>query len=154
MKKKVLTLALPVQEGKVLLGMKKRGFGMGKWNGFGGKVEAGESIEEATKRETFEECGIDIREMKEVGTHEFRFEDKPDEVLKVHVFRVTKFANDPSETEEMRPAWFVFHEIPFDSMWVDDHHWFPYFLEGKKFRGEFLFSSDAKKILSWNIREV
>ncbi|CAN0505072.1 unnamed protein product, partial [Ectocarpus sp. 12 AP-2014] len=32
---------------EILLGMKKRGFGEGKWNGFGGKVESGESVEEA-----------------------------------------------------------------------------------------------------------
>lgn len=38
---------LVCQEGRVLLGMKKRGFGMGKYNGFGGKVEPGESIEAA-----------------------------------------------------------------------------------------------------------
>jgi hypothetical protein len=30
------------KEGKLLLGMKKRGFGMNKYNGFGGKVEKGE----------------------------------------------------------------------------------------------------------------
>jgi len=28
----------------MLLGLKKRGFGKDKWNGFGGKVEANESI--------------------------------------------------------------------------------------------------------------
>jgi len=31
--------------------MKKRGFGQGKWNGFGGKVEPNESIEQAAIRE-------------------------------------------------------------------------------------------------------
>lgn len=34
----------------VLLGMKKRGFGAGKWNGFGGKVQPGETIEEAARQ--------------------------------------------------------------------------------------------------------
>ena len=47
---KLLTLVLVVQPGRVLLGMKKRGFGVGKWNGFGGKVQPGESIEEAARR--------------------------------------------------------------------------------------------------------
>lgn len=47
---KLLTLVLVVQPGRVLLGMKKRGFGVGKWNGFGGKVQLGETIEEAAKR--------------------------------------------------------------------------------------------------------
>ena len=58
--KKVLTLVVIHQNGKVLLGMKKRGFGMGKWNGFGGKVDQGESIEGAAKREVFEEAGISV----------------------------------------------------------------------------------------------
>lgn len=47
---KLLTLVLVVQPGRVLLGMKKRGFGAGKWNGFGGKVQPGETIEEAARR--------------------------------------------------------------------------------------------------------
>lgn len=50
MSPKLLTLVLVVQPGKVLLGMKKRGFGAGKWNGFGGKVEPGETIEAGARR--------------------------------------------------------------------------------------------------------
>ena len=41
---KVLTLVLIRERTRVLLGMKKRGFGHGRWNGFGGKVETGETI--------------------------------------------------------------------------------------------------------------
>ena len=48
--KKLLTLVLVTRPNQVLLGMKKRGFGMGRWNGFGGKVEKGETILEAAKR--------------------------------------------------------------------------------------------------------
>ena len=42
------TLMLIVDENKILLGMKKRGFGEGKWNGFGGKVNEGETIEDVS----------------------------------------------------------------------------------------------------------
>lgn len=35
---------------KVLLGYKKRGFGMHKWNGLGGKVEPAETIEQGAIR--------------------------------------------------------------------------------------------------------
>jgi 8-oxo-dGTP diphosphatase/2-hydroxy-dATP diphosphatase len=47
--RKVFTLALIFREdfSQVLLGMKKRGFGEGKWNGFGGKLDLGETIEQA-----------------------------------------------------------------------------------------------------------
>ncbi len=51
-------LDLDYSDGSVLLGMKKRGFGAGKWNGFGGKVEKGESNTQAAIRELEEESGI------------------------------------------------------------------------------------------------
>jgi len=47
---KILTLAFVRRPGEILLGYKKRGFGVGKWNGFGGKVEIGETIHDAAKR--------------------------------------------------------------------------------------------------------
>ena len=57
-KRKVLTLVLLREENRVLLGMKKRGFGVGKWNGFGGKLEPGETVVEAAARELEEESGL------------------------------------------------------------------------------------------------
>lgn len=62
MKNKLLTLVLLRDKlsGDVLLGMKKRGFGVGKWNGFGGKVQEGETIRECARRETQEECGLEV----------------------------------------------------------------------------------------------
>ena len=38
---------------EILLGFKKRGFGVGKWDGFGGKVEDQERNEDAAKRYPF-----------------------------------------------------------------------------------------------------
>lgn len=49
--RKLLTLVLVRNDvGDILLGLKKRGFGEGKWNGFGGKVEPGETIHQAAAR--------------------------------------------------------------------------------------------------------
>ena len=50
MPNKVLTSVFIRESGKVLLGLKKRGFGVGFWNGFGGKVEKGETIEGGARR--------------------------------------------------------------------------------------------------------
>lgn len=50
MENKLLTLAFVCRDREILLGFKKRGFGAGRWNGFGGKVENGETIEEGAKR--------------------------------------------------------------------------------------------------------
>ena len=49
-KTKLYTLALIRNNSDVLLGMKKRGFGVGRWNGFGGKVHSNETVLEAAKR--------------------------------------------------------------------------------------------------------
>ena len=35
------TLCLLMRDNEILLAMKKRGFGVGKWNGVGGKVKNG-----------------------------------------------------------------------------------------------------------------
>lgn len=153
MKRKLLTLCLILKNDRVLLGMKKRGFGAGRWNGFGGKVEAGEAIEAAAKRETEEECGVIITEMEKVGIHEFEFADKRGEILEVHVFRVDVWQGEPEETEEMRPQWFTIDAVPYDEMWPDDIHWLPVFLAGKKFRTKFLFG-EGDTVLENNVQEV
>lgn len=156
--KKVLTLCVIHQHPKVLLGMKKRGFGEGRWNGFGGKVEPGETIEAAAMRELREEAGIEALEIAKKGVIDFEFENDP-KILEVHLFHVTKFAGSPQETEEMKPQWFHVDEIPFDKMWSDDIHWMPLLLGGKKFKGNFFFDrpSDAEhqsKIIAHELFEV
>ena len=126
------------QDGKILLGMKKRGFGVGRWNGFGGKVEKGEFIEDAAKREVFEEIGVQVVDFEKVGILEFEFQKNP-EILETHIFRVNQFNGTPTESEEMKPQWFDVKNIPFNGMWSDDKYWVPLFLEGKKFKGHILF---------------
>lgn len=65
--KRVDTLVLITDRVKnqILLGMKKRGLGSGKWNGFGGKVEPNETIEEAAKR--FEPTTHDLNNDQSFG---------------------------------------------------------------------------------------
>ncbi len=149
----ILTLCLIVRDDRILLGMKKRGFGAGRWNGFGGKVEEGESIEEGAKRETLEESGVIITEMEAVGIHEFEFARYRGNILEVHVYRVTAWEGEPHETEEMRPQWFTTDAIPYDAMWPDDIHWIPVFLAGKKFRTRFLFG-EGDSVLENHVEEV
>ncbi|KAG4070235.1 hypothetical protein HA402_003925 [Bradysia odoriphaga] len=59
---KLFTLVFVFDDDKqrLLLGLKKRGFGLGKYNGFGGKVEENESIDDAALRELNEECGLSV----------------------------------------------------------------------------------------------
>ncbi|MDD3170619.1 MAG: 8-oxo-dGTP diphosphatase [Candidatus Paceibacterota bacterium] len=148
--KKVCTLCLVVDSNKVLLGMKKRGFGEGRWNGFGGKVEENEEIIEGAKRELLEESGVRAKAMDLKGILEFEYLDD-DKILEVHVFKVGDYEGRPMETEEMRPRWFDVHQIPFEEMWPDDLYWLPLFLKDKNFRGRFVFE-DKVKIISHDLK--
>ena len=136
--KKIFTLCIVHQHPRVLLGLKKRGFGMGRWNGFGGKMHDGETIEEAAHRELTEEAGIVAFDLNKLGILEFSWEGKP-EILEVHIFKVNEFSGEPEESEEMKPQWFEIDQIPYELMWPDDRYWMHLFLENKKFKGRFLF---------------
>ncbi|KKT88227.1 MAG: hypothetical protein UW87_C0016G0019 [Candidatus Moranbacteria bacterium GW2011_GWC2_45_10] len=151
--KKIATVLVVVKDGKVLLGMKKRGFGEGRWNGFGGKPNAGESVEEAAIRETQEECGVEPKGILKNGIIDFEFAAKPEWNQQVHFFSATGYEGEIIETEEMRPAWFEFGKIPYVKMWPDDIFWLPLMLEGKKFEGKFVFGEDGE-ILEHEIRET
>lgn len=150
--KKILTLCIIHQHPRVLLGMKKRGFGQGRWNGFGGKVQEGESVEEAALREIKEEAGVIAKGIKHSGIIDFEFRGSP-EILEVHIFKGDGIEGELQESKEMKPQWFSIDEIPFSSMWPDDKYWFPLFLAGKEFRGKFLFD-ETDNILNMNLVEV
>lgn len=147
MKHVVLTLVLIRRNEEVLLGLKKTGFGKGNWNGPGGKVEPGESIEAAAKRECLEELGVDVGALKKIGvvTCEYREVEEPKD-MEVHIFETHEFYGEPLETEEMRPRWFPVSKYPFDKAWPDDVLWFPWYMEGKTFRGRFLFHGYQKVV--------
>lgn len=130
------------ENGRVLLSMKKDGFGGGWWNGYGGKVEAGETIEEAARRELREEVGIDVETLEKAGMLFFDIEG--DEKLhECHVFRGLGVLGEPVETAEMiTPRWFDIADVPYDKMWKGDDAWMPLFFEGKNIEGVLTF--DAK----------
>jgi 8-oxo-dGTP diphosphatase / 2-hydroxy-dATP diphosphatase len=144
--KKVLTLSYIIDSNKVLLGYKKKGFGQGRWNGFGGKVENGESIKQAAMREIKEECGLDAKNLEAAGIIEFSFIKNPEEILEVNLFRSFNNAGEIIESEEMRPEWFNFDKIPYEDMWDDDQYWLADFLAGKNVKAKFLFDENDKVI--------
>ncbi|KAI9506217.1 7,8-dihydro-8-oxoguanine triphosphatase-like protein [Coemansia spiralis] len=156
MKHRLYTLIFPmdIYRNRVLLGMKKRGFGQNKLNGFGGKVEADESVAQGASRELCEESGLSpTEEPEKCGLLLFYFENDP-VAMEVHVFITRSFAGQPQETDEMRPEWFDIREMPFEHMWADDPSWWPYVLDGKLFVGRFWFKADMVTITRQELAQV
>ena len=128
------------KEKRILLGLKNRGFGMGKYNSFGGKFlhdeskgdGTQESVEECACRELEEETNlcIPLKSMRssKVGIQRFSFSDNDKEML-VHLFflDLAKQKNHDYEIracEEITPKWFeTFDSVPLDNMFADDSLW-------------------------------
>lgn len=131
------TLCFLIDGDRILLAMKKRGFGVGLWNGVGGKVHPGESMPMAVRREASEEIEIHIVEAEKVALLHFYFPDDPrkkDWNQDVHVFLVKKWLGKPKESEEMKPSWFKIDDLPYQEMWADDPLWLSRVLVGGRLR--------------------
>ena len=123
----------------ICLAMKKRGFGAGRWNGVGGKVLEGESIEEAALREAKEEIGVTIQSIYQIAKLQFTFPHAPAFDQKVSVYFATEWAGEPTESEEMNPQWYKVSDIPYTTMWPADIYWLPQVIAGKLIDGHFTF---------------
>jgi len=156
MQKTTLLFLYKHKEKKILLGMKKRSFGKGKWNGVGGKLNEGETIKEALMREAIEEINVTIKEsdLVQVAILNFTFQNNPEWDQETHVFFSGKWNGDPSESEEMNPKWHSINSLPFDQMWIDDPFWLPRVLEGKKIKASFLFNDTGDNIIDMKVNEV
>ncbi len=142
---KTTTLLLLLRDDEILLAMKKRGFGSGRWNGVGGKIEGDETIEQALIRECQEEIGVTPVEYQPVAVHDFQFPDGTSD-MQVHTYLCQKWEGEPVESEEMAPRWFKISDIPYDDMWQDDIHWLPLVLEGKCLHTQFTFDENEKLV--------
>ena len=135
------TIMFIIREGRILLIEKKRGLGAGKINGPGGKIDPGESPLESVIRETQEELLITPLAPRKLGELRFSMTDCPD--ILCHVYRSDDFTGEPTETPEAVPVWMPLDKIPYERMWADDRHWFPYLIDDRCFLGRFVFEGES-----------
>lgn len=135
-------------EQQVCLGYKKAGFGAGKYAGIGGKVEAGETPQEAALREVEEEIRVIIPPdgIQEMGTVTFVFPSRLEWSQEVSIFVATEWQGEPLEGDEMQPFWFRPTEIPYQAMWQDAAYWIPPILAGTRIQARFSFQDDNETV--------
>ena len=151
---KQLTLVFLVRSDEVLLAMKKRGFGAGRWNGLGGKVAENELIEAAMKREAYEEAAVKPEQYQMAARITFDEQGPAGrDTMHVSVYICTKWEDKPTETEEMAPKWFKNDRLPLNEMWDDDKYWLRRVLAGEKLICHFQMD-DNDKVASQEITPV
>lgn len=133
------------------MGRKKRGFGLGQWNGFGGKIEKGESFAEGAKRELYEESSLIAKDLKHVGVVKYEVQDESLDQI-VHVFTCNKYEGTEKPSDEMDPVkWFRYDCVPYDKMWPDARTWWPSMLNDKYFSVHCVYNRG--KIISTEVLE-
>jgi 8-oxo-dGTP diphosphatase len=132
----------------VLLGLKKAGFGAGKWVGLGGHIEEGEKPERAAVREVQEESGLLVPadSLQHMASIEFRFPVRPEWDQTAEVFVTSVYQGEAQESDEVAPRWFGEDELPLGKMWDDAKYWLPLVLAGQHVDVMITFADDCATV--------
>ncbi len=113
----------------------------GKWNGLGGKFEAGETPEECVQREVLEESGLSIQNPKLCGLLMFpRFKGND---WYVFVFTALEWSGELlANSPEGKLEWIPDEKMHNLNLWKSDHIFMPWIQEGKFFSAKFEYEGD------------
>lgn len=109
----------------LMLKVEKQGMNHGKYNGLGGKLEAGETPEECCIREVFEESGLKIKNPHLKGILTFPKFHK-DEDWYVFVFVVNDFYGDLKESQEGKLEWVKTKDLHLLNLHDGDKYFLPW----------------------------
>jgi 8-oxo-dGTP diphosphatase len=145
------TLCYVKQNGKTLMvhrNKKPNDIHAGKWNGLGGKFEAGESPEECIKREVEEEAGLVIQNPHLHGL--LLFTNFKGNDWYVFIFTATEFTGELIESSpEGKLEWVDDDKLTELNLWESDHIFFPWITAGMFFSAKFDYSGD--KMLGYGV---
>lgn len=100
--------------GRVLLMQRLPGKHLaGLWEFPGGKLEPGETIEQALARELREELGVEVRACAPVISIPWRY---PEKSVRLHALRVTAWHGEPGAREGHPLRWVAIRDIDVDAM--------------------------------------
>ena len=113
----------------------------GKWNGLGGKFEAGETPEMCVRREVQEEAGLVIQNPRLQGLLTFPNFRGVD--WYVFVFTATEFSGQLIDSPEGKLEWIPDEQLAGLNRWESDHIFIPWIEEGKFFSAKFEYEGDV-----------
>jgi 8-oxo-dGTP diphosphatase len=105
---KIAAGVIPILDGKVALVRRSMRPSRGSWVFPGGYVDAGESVEDAARRETWEETGLRVQLERLLGVYS---RDGEDVVLVVYLGRVVAGALTAGD-EQTDAGWFAPDALP------------------------------------------
>lgn len=119
----------------------------GKWNGLGGKFEAGETPEECVTREVLEESGLVIQNPCLHGLLVFTNFKGND--WYVFVYPATEFTGELIDSPEGKLEWIPDKKLTSLNLWESDHIFFRWLGADKFFSAKFEYDGD--KMNSYNV---
>ena len=132
---------------------------LGKWNGLGGKLDAGESPDQAASREIEEESSIRLEpsRFQWLGMLQFpNFKPHKNEdwwcavmVAQVQANDVVHVENGSRFSYEGTLHWVAEEEILNLNLWEGDRLFLPRVFSGKSFHGTFWYQD--QKVVSWSL---
>ena len=138
------TLCYVKQNGKTLMvhrNKKANDVHEGKWNGLGGKFEAGETPEMCVRREVQEEAGLVIQNPRLQGLLTFPNFGGID--WYVFVFTATEFSGELIDSPEGKLEWIPDEQLAGLNRWESDHIFLPWIDERKFFSAKFEYEGDV-----------
>jgi 8-oxo-dGTP diphosphatase len=119
---------------------KENDYHKGKWNGLGGKAEAGESPEECAIRELYEESGLKAKKMQMKGFITFPMFDGIND-WHVFLFTVSEFEGELIECNEGHLEWVPDDKLTELNLWEGDKIFIPWLFEDRFFSAKFIYEN-------------
>lgn len=148
------TICFLIDGENILLAEKLKRFGAGWLNGYGGKIEEGETPETGAIREIEEEAGIEITEENLEKIAVIDFFEVDEHMFKCHIYFVKDWKGEPKASEEMgAPQKFPLSAVPFEKMWPGDRVWLPLVTSGKKITATVRYDKGNKNMTDFQYKE-
>jgi len=140
---KLATLCYVMKDDHTLMlyrNKKENDYHEGKWNGLGGKFEAGETPQECAIREVLEETGLTVKNPVLKGLITFPMFDTKDDWY-VFLFTMKEFEGELIDCPEGHLEWIPNEDLTKLNLWEGDKIFLPWIFQDKFFSAKFTYEN-------------